>query len=118
MGKSVKKTPINKDNNSSKKEQKRRANKAVRRKLKDLDYTISNGRSYQKEFESYNIADYVCRWTKEEAIQDYENRCRLEFYTYSHLSPEFSQKLLDDFLAQYPTLDDYLRYWEKCMKRK
>ena len=59
MGKSYKKTPIIKENGGSKKQMKTIANKAVRSKLKDPDFEIANGSAYKKEYESYDIADYV-----------------------------------------------------------
>ena len=64
MGKSYKKTPIIKENGDSKKQMKTIASKAVRSKLKHPDFEIANGNAYKKEYESYDIADYICRWTK------------------------------------------------------
>lgn len=99
MGKSVKKIPIIKDNGSSKKKSKRLANKAVRSKLKNLDYEIADGKAYKKEFESYNIADYVSYWTKDDAINYYYNSSWID-------------------REKYPTLDSWLVYWEKTMLKK
>lgn len=100
MGKSVKKTPIIKDNGKGKKKDKALANRATRRKLKDPDFSISDGKSYKKEYESYRIADYVCRWTQEEAIEEYNK--------------------INSFIdkRKYPTLESFLNYWKKCMLRK
>lgn len=100
MGKSVKKTPIIKDNGKGKKKDKALANRATRRKLKDPDFSIPDGKSYKKEYESYRIADYVCRWTKEEAIEEYNK------------ISSFIDK------QKYPTLESFLNYWKKCMLRK
>lgn len=99
MGKSRKKTPVIKDNGRSKKKNKTIANKTVRSKLKDPEFSIANGNAYKKEFESYNIADYVCYWTKEEAIHQYET------------STWINKK-------QYPTLESWLTYWRKCVINK
>ena len=55
MGKSYKKTPIIKENGESKKKMKTIANKAVRRKMKDTDFEITNGNAYRKEFESLTL---------------------------------------------------------------
>ena len=103
MGKSYKRTPIIKDNGNSKKSQKRQATHSVRNKLK-RGIEISNGNAYKKHYESYDIADYVCRWTKEEAIKQYEKPCRYSWET--------------NWKEEYPTLEDFLNYWEKCMRRK
>lgn len=99
MGKSKKKMPIVKDNGKSKKKDKAIANRIVRSRLKDPDFVIANGNAYKKEFESYNIADYVAYWTKEDAIRYYN-------------TSEWVDK------KKYPTLESWLIYWEKCMLNK
>lgn len=53
MGKSYKKSPVCKDNEGNRRKMKRLANKKVR-KSKD----VINGKSYKKEFCSYDIVDY------------------------------------------------------------
>lgn len=102
MSRSYKKNPITKDNGKSKKTAKTFAVRKTRRKLKNLDYEIANGKAYRKEFESWEIADYVTRWTKEDAINEYESKSNKYCW----------------FREQWPTLEDYLNYWEKCMHRK
>jgi len=102
MSRSYKKNPIIKDNGKGKKDMKAIANRAVRRKLNDPEYEIADGKAYKKEFESWNIADYVARWTKEEAIAEYDKRCVEE----------------DGFRKEWPTLESWLNFWEKCMRRK
>lgn len=99
MGKSVKKTPVIKDNGRSKKKQKAIANRILRRKLKNPDYGATKGNAYKKEFESYNIADYVIYWTKEEAIKQYK--------TGKWINKD-----------EFPTLESWLQYWKKCVVRK
>ena len=102
MSRSYRKNPIIKDNGKSKKEMKSLANRKVRRKLNDSDFNISNGKAYKKEFESWDIADFISRWTKEDAIKEYESKSKKYRW----------------FKEEWPTLDDYLNYWEKTMHRK
>lgn len=102
MSRSYRKHPIKKDNGHSKKEMRTLANRTVRRRLNNPDYTIANGKAYRKEFESWNIADYITRWTKEEAIAEYEESCA-EY-------PWFKE--------EWPTLESFINFWEKCMHRK
>ena len=97
MGKSYKKTPIIKENGESKKKMKTIANKAVRRKIKNIDFEIANGNAYRKEYESYDIADYINRWTKQDAIEAYKNNVLIQ--------------------EKY-TLEKWLTEWEKTMLRK
>lgn len=94
MSRSYKKHPRVKDKNS--KGMKRYANKKVRR-TKD----IPNGKAYRKVFESWNISDYQWIWTREEAIVMYEQAS-----TNSWIKKHFE------------TLEEYLIYWEKCVRRK
>jgi hypothetical protein len=99
MSRSYKKTPVIKDNGKSKKISKTFAVRKTRRKLKNLDYEIADGKAYRKEFESWEIADYVSRWTKEKAIQEYE-----------------TNQYIDK--KRFPTLQSWINYWEKYMYRK
>ena len=95
MSRSYKKYPIAKD--PANKGMKRYANKKVRH-TKDLP---KKGKSYKKCFESYEISDWCWVWTKHEAIHEY-------------LTAE-----PDSWIRKrYKTLEDYLKYWEKCVKRK
>ena len=102
MSKSYRKNPIVKDNGKSKKEMKSLANRKVRRKLNDPAFNIADGKAYKKEFESWDIADFISRWTKEDAIKEYESKSKKYRW----------------FKEEWPTLDDYLNYWEKTMHRK
>ena len=97
MGKSYKKTPIIKENGSSKKQMKTIANKSVRSKLKDLDFEIANGNAYKKEYESYDIADYIYRWTRKDAIEAYND---------------------ESWIREKYTFDEWINVWEKQMHRK
>ena len=94
MSRSYKKTPVCKDSPS--KSSKRFANKKVRRTL-----DIPNGGSYKKCYESWDISDWACIWTKEDAIRDWNRKA-------ASLNRQ----------SRYETLEEYLQYWEKCAKRK
>lgn len=94
MSRSYKKHPRVKD--PANKFMKRYANKKVRHTL-----DIPNGKAYKKVFESYDISDWCWIWTKEEAIQNWEN-AKPNSWIREH----------------YETLEKYLIYWEKCVKRK
>ena len=91
MSRSYKKHPFVKD--PANKFMKRYANKKVRRTP-----NIPNGKAYKKVFESWDISDWRWWWNEQNAIDDYYNDlwCKDE----------------------YETLEEYLIYWEKCVKRK
>jgi hypothetical protein len=97
MSRSYKKHPVCKD--SANQEEKRIANKKVRHTL-----NIPSGGSYKKCYESWNISDWCWRWTKEEAIRDWEK---------AQEDPDNSW-----ISSHFETLEQYLQYWEKCTKRK
>ena len=80
------------------KNMKRFANKAVRRYKGELP---AHGKSYKKLFESWNISDYYWVWTKEDAIHEWETGQ----VGYWHRN-------------KFKTLQEYLAYWKKCVKRK
>lgn len=94
MSRSYKKYPIRKQKND--KSAKRQANRKVRR-TKD----VPSGKAYKKYYNSYDIYDYGFRWSRIQAIIEYFNE-----YEYSWLK------------QRYKTLEEYLIYWEKCVKRK
>lgn len=77
--------------------EKKRANKKVRHFKSDLP----NGKAYRKLFESWDICDWNWIWTKQDAINGY-NRKSNSSWVNDH----------------YETLEEYLIYWEKCVKRK
>lgn len=94
MSRSYKKHPRVKDKTN--KNMKKFANKKVRH-----TEDIPNGKAYKKVFESWEISDYNWIWTKEEAIEQY-NRADENSW----------------IKKRYKNLEDYLKYWEKCVKRK
>ena len=105
MSRSYKKTPIIKDNGRSKKVQKRFANRRVRNYIKHND--IGKGKQYRKLFDSWEIADYVSRWTKEDAIRDYNSVMKG--------APSYAK---DYYLENFPTLESFLEFWERSMRKK
>ena len=101
MSRSYKKNPwVNDHKRNSTHQNKKLASRRVRRMNKNLDGALSPS-YYKRITESYDISDYCWRWTKEEAKQEYEN-WGLSGYIYTN----------------YPTLEDWLNYWEKCCRRK
>ena len=96
MSRSYKKNPIYTDGSArSTKATKRFANKSVRRRD-----DVPNGSAYKKVFESWNIHDYVNRWSWEEAKAFWESG-----------DNEYLRKY-------YPTLKEFYRYWLKLCKAK
>lgn len=94
MSRSFKKHPIAKDKVT--KDMKKFANKKVRNTP-----DIPNGKSYKKVFESYDIHDQIDYWSKEMAIKRWESA-----------EPDSWIR------TRFETLEKYLIYWEKCVKRK
>ena len=96
MSRSYKKHPYITDGSpGTTKEKKRYANKKVR----NAD-DIPNGKAYRKFYESYDIHDWIMRWTWEEAKANWEDE------------DNFSLK------ERYPTIERFYRYWLKCCKNK
>ena len=81
---------------------KRIASKKVRR---DKDFS-TNGAAYKKKYESWDICDYRCRWTKEKAIESWYEEESDHFHGYPWRHKEFG------------TLERWLSYWAKCVYRK
>lgn len=100
MSRSYHKYHVIKDHNKG---QKQLANKKIRRT--DKLYPLKGG-NYKKLYPQWDICDYCWRWTKEEAIEEwYEEE-------YDHWGP-FTWRH-----DRYHTLENWLSYWEKCVKRK
>ncbi len=94
MSRSFRKHPCVKD--PAGKYMKRYANKKVRH-TKD----IPSGGAYKKVFESWEISDYCWLWTRQEAIDEWEN-----------------EDLTSYLKTRFKSLEEYLSYWEKCVRRK
>lgn len=104
MSRSYKKSPYVTDHRrKSSKINKRLANKRFRRIIARTEDTPC-GSAYKKYIESWNICDYRWRMTREDAIHWYENEMEHDASSY--------------FKEHYPTLKDWLKYWEKCYRRK
>lgn len=101
LSRSFKKTPINKYGKMISKTQ---ANRKFRREkyASDENFPSHKRNAYKNVTNRWEINDCVDYWSKEQAAAAYKNN-------YS----EYSW-----FREEYPTLDDYLQYWEKCCKRK
>ena len=57
---------------------------------------------------AFHICDYRWRMTKEEAIQWYKEQ----------LEWQKNKGSLEYFLKRYPTLEAWLKYWDKWYRRK
>lgn len=113
MSRSYKKVPITKDGNRKKKWIKQMANRKNRRKLKQdllrqMDES-SNPRAkkyYRKNFESWDIADYVSYWPLSAVIDSYFREMR-----------EYEQTgVVPCFMWRHPEikdLDDYINFFYK-----
>lgn len=99
MSRSYKKNPISKDGGRSSKRAKTYANHSFRQNPEDCPV---KGSLYRKHYESWDINDYVVRWSKEDAIKAYND----PHSNISHLK------------SKYPTLKLFLNEWEKQMVRK
>lgn len=103
MSRSYKKHPFVVDHHArTTKIRKRFANKTLRQN-KDFDI---NGSAYKKNCESWDICDYRYPWTREEAIASWyeEESEHYQGYGWRH--------------STFGTLEKWLSYWEKCVKRK
>ena len=104
MSRSYKKNPCVTDGyGGDRKQDKRIANRKVRRRLKD-DEDMPTRLQHKKMTESWDICDYKWRMTREQAIEWYKY--------YSHYSASAY------FKKRYPTLEAWLKYWDKCYRRK
>lgn len=100
MSHSYRKYYVTKDHNKG---QKQLANKKVRRTNK-LDPL--KGGDYKKLYPTYDICDFCWRWTRGEAIEEWyeEEAEHNKDYPWRH--------------ERFGTLENWLNYWEKCVKRK
>lgn len=97
MSRSYKKNPVVKDKPT--KGIKRIANKKVRR----FNKTISNGKSYKKIFESYDISDFSFTSTYSQYIKDAQSKERA---------------VLNGGLDEYLLRDKNYKDWYKTYKMK
>ena len=97
MSRSYKKHPWYTDGRNGQKKAKQFANKVVRK----YNSEIKNGNYYKKLFCSYNIHDYISRWTWKQAKDCYKQS--LNFFYYK---------------KHYKNLKEFYNYWSKYYKRK
>ena len=122
MSRSYKKNPYCTDGHRhSTKETKQIANRCVRRRNKRItlgyltresryrDILTLDGMSYKKFFCSYDIHDYISRWTKAEAICEWEHP-HWQYWEYG----DKWWHTWDD----YETKEDMEQYWAKWYRRK
>lgn len=110
MSRSYKKHPICKDNNKSKSSGKAQANDAVRSYIKrhmntDEEFTMPSNKKYIRLYCSWEIADYVTRYSKEQCIQDY--------YNYQRSQSRWKREIVKD-----KTLKQWITEWERYYRRK
>ena len=104
MSRSYKKNPFVTDHRrGTTKSLKRLANRAFRRKI-SCDEDMPARLPHKKMTESWDICDYRWRMTREDAIRWYKYYSNYEASAY--------------FKKRYPTLEAWLKYWEKCYVRK
>ena len=97
MSRSYKKSPVYTDGSAgSTKKSKRIANHVIRRT--DFEELPLKGGAYRKHFCSYNIHDFITRWTWEEVIAWWEQN--------------------DWVRERYPSKKDLYRYWRKNYRNK
>lgn len=97
MSRSYKKTPIAKDNKRGRRIAKRMAAKKVRK-----SQDVPNGKQYRKVYEPWDIYDYISRWSKKDAINEYESASE------------------DSYIRKkYKSLEEFLeKHWAKYFRRK
>lgn len=95
MSRSYKKNPICTDRPHGAKYWKRLANKKVRKE----NIHFLKGKKYKRIYNSWEIHDYISRWTKEEALKDFKRYMYLQKY--------------------YKNEDEFLnKHWKKYQYRK
>lgn len=105
MSRSYKKNPYVTDHKRRwTKESKRLANQSFRQQI-SRDEDMPARPQHRKYTEEYNICDYKFRMTREEAIAHYEQRRKDSSWN-------------SYFEKHFPTLESWLKYWDKCYRRK
>lgn len=103
MSRSYKRHPIVKDNRYSAHHAKQLAARRFRRKFRDDESEIPRNRSIYKKInrDSWDIHDYISRWSEEQAIADYEQ-----------------EKPNGYWHKRFETLEDFLSWYHKEMLGK
>ena len=107
MARSYKKSPVVTDRSRPKTAKffKRQSNKKVRR----YNHALANGSAFRKVMETWEIRDYVNRWSKEQALHDYRHSVYFD-----HRNGEY-RKTFEEYGSEKQFLD---RYWKKIYRRK
>ena len=105
MSRSYKKNPFVTDHKRGiTKQKKSMANRIVRHRIKDAnDEDMPARLQHKKMTESWDICDYKWRMTRPQAIEWYNDD---------------SQYKSAKFKKRYPTLEAWLKYYDKCHRRK
>ena len=111
MSRSYRKNPIIKDNKRGSKTAKAHANRCFRRSTSKLEVHAGKSAVHRRYTESWNIHDYVSRWTRSKAEREWEymqflKKNNITSYKYSY------------FMNKFKTKDSFMNYWEKCARRK
>ena len=107
MSRSYKKHPIIKYAPQSGKYGKREANQKVRRDSKNNpEEAPLKGKSYKKQYSTWEIHDVVTRWTLREAIDAW----------YEEEAPHYRGTGWRH--DRYKTLKNWIKYWKTTMQRK
>lgn len=111
MAHSYKKHPISKDNQGKQlKKDKRRHSRGIRN-LEDMP--LREKSSHKKILrDSWDIHDYISRWTEEEARQHWRE---VAYGEHMRVSRSYYTR---DFLKKYPTEEDYIKkVWSKVIRK-
>ena len=114
MSRSCKKQPFIKDNGKGSKQAKTYANRIYRRRISKA--TEPSGRKsalYRRNYESWNIHDYVSRWSYIDALREWESE---ERRIGAGVPPGKYGRW--SWHNQFRTKDRFLNYWKKSMIRK
>lgn len=104
MSRSYKKNPyVTEHKRGTTKQLKREANQSFRRQI-SCDEDMPARPAHKKYTESWDICDYKWRMTRAEAIEWYETRTVYDPQGY--------------YAKRWPTLESWLKYWDKCHRRK
>ena len=111
MSRSYKKTPVSKDWVRTSKRRKTFANRKFRR-TQHKDVGVCKSQRYKRYSESWDIHDYVFRWTREDAINSWfkeEAICAIHGYDLSTYG----------WHRDYASLEEFLnKCWRKCVHSK
>ena len=117
MSRSYKSTPIASDNGKHTRDEKRRAASRIRNIDPESEKADSlAGKSNRYKYinnDTYNIHDFISRFTEAEARAYYQRRLK------EIPNTEWKKKSKENFLKKYPTEENFIqKRWAKDYKRK